>query len=166
MCLISCTQVAAFAQSDWKIHASNQQELLDGYNADVLAVAALGKITREDYEEVLIPVFESLTRDEGKAKLLFIFGDDFAGYSAGAAWDDAKFGCLHLRDIAALAVVSDKAWLRFGVKTFAPLIGCPVALFHGHELEDARKWINEWKHEPKGRPEVSAERKLPILDKA
>jgi stage II sporulation SpoAA-like protein len=139
-------------------------EILDGYAADVLAVSAHGTLTRDDYEDVLIPKFEEILRQEGKVKILFEFGDDFTGYSPGAAWDDAKFGLLHMRELAGLAVVADHAWLRLGFKTFAPLISCPVALFHTSERDQARKWINEWKHEQDQGQGVSVDRTLPTLE--
>ena len=139
-------------------------EILDGYDTDILAVTAHGRITREDYEEVLIPKFEDMVRREGMVKLLLVFGDDFTGYSPGAAWDDAKFGFLHLGEIAGLAVVSDVDWLRFGVKTFSPLIGCPVALFYNSELDRARDWISRWKHAQPGGPEVDATARVSALE--
>ena len=139
-------------------------EVLSGYEPDILAVAAHGKITRADYENILIPAFNEKLEQEGRVKLLFLFGDDFVGYSRGAAWDDAKFGFLHLKDLAGLAVVSDLEWLRFGVKTFAPLIGCPVALFQTSELDQARQWISQWHHEQMGGPEVDAAGRLPTLE--
>lgn len=139
-------------------------EVLEGYAADVLAIAAHSKITSEDYEKVLIPEFEKKVLSEGKVKILIIFGDDFSGYSVGAAWDDTKFGLLHLKDMAGLAVVSDVHWLRLGVKAFAPFIHGPVALFHTNELAQATKWVNEWKHDADGEPAVDVEARLPTLE--
>ena len=139
-------------------------EVLNGYPADVLAIAAHGRICRTDYEDVLIPAFEEKVRTEGKVKMLFVFGEGFSGYSVGAAWDDAKFGLLHLPEMARLAIVSDVEWLRLGVKTFAPLIPCPVALFHTHELENAKHWIAEWHDEEEPGPEVAADHTLPTLE--
>ena len=139
-------------------------EILEGYADDVLAIAAHGRITRADYETVLMPAFEEKLRAEGKVKMLVVFGKDFTGYSPGAAWDDAKFGFLHLGDFAGLAVVSDVEWLRLGVKALAPLISCPVALFHLEEMEAAREWINEWRHDAGGGPEVDAKGRLSTLD--
>ena len=46
-------------------------EILDGYDTDILAVAAHGRITREDYEEVLIPKFEDMVRRLGRRKVRF-----------------------------------------------------------------------------------------------
>lgn len=139
-------------------------EVLDGFAADVLAIAAHGRITREDYEKVLIPEFEKTKAAEGKVKMLLICGDDFTGYSPGAVWDDAKFGFLHMRDLAGVAVVTDAEWLRLGIKALAPLIACPVALFHTSETDAAKTWINEWKHASAGTPEVDVSGKLPTLE--
>lgn len=132
-------------------------EILGGHPADVLAIAAHGRLTTEDYEKVLIPAFEEKLRAEGKVKLLFVFGDDFGGYSAGAAWDDAKFGLLHLRDIARTAIVTDLDWLRLAVKALAPMMACPVALFHLSEMDEASAWIDAWRQEEDGKPEADAE---------
>jgi len=139
-------------------------EILEGYAADVLAISAHGTLTRHDYEEVLIPKIKEKVHQEGKIKLLFVFGDDFSGYSPGAAWDDMKFGFLHMGEMSGLAIVTDNAWLRLGFKTFAPLISCPVALFHTSEQADAQKWINEWEHETDQGPRVSVDHKLPTLE--
>ena len=139
-------------------------EILEGFGPDVLAVAAHGRITSTDYEQVLIPAFEEKVRSEGKVKMLVVFGEDFSGYSPGAAWDDTKFGLLHLREIAGLAVVTDVEWLRLGVKTFAPFIPGPVALFHVSELPEAKDWVSQWHPEDEGGPEVAAARRLPTLE--
>jgi len=136
-------------------------EILEGYAPDILAVAAHGRITREDYEAVLIPAFNEKVRAEGKVKLLFVFGDDFSGYSAGAAWDDTKFGFLHLREMAALAVVTDVEWIRLGVKTFAPFMPGPVMLFHFRELPEAKEWVSRWRHDETDGPGVAAAHRLP-----
>jgi hypothetical protein len=139
-------------------------EILEGFAEDVLAIAAHGKVTRADYEEVLIPAFEEKRRAEGKVKVLLVCGEDFTGYSAGAVWDDAKFGFLYMHDIAGVAVVTDADWLRLGVKALSPLIACPVALFHVAELDAAREWINAWKHDAPGGPGVDVSGRLPTLE--
>jgi hypothetical protein len=69
------------------------------------SLAEMGGVTTDDYENVLIPEFEKTVRSKGKVKLLLIFGDDFTGYSVGAAWDDAEFGFLHLKEMAGLATL-------------------------------------------------------------
>lgn len=75
-------------------------ERLSGYGPNIFALAAHGKTTRADYESLLIPVFDSKLKQEGRVQLLFVFGDDFIGCSPGAAKDNAKFGFLHRKDLA------------------------------------------------------------------
>lgn len=117
-------------------------EVLEGYPPDVMAIAAHGRIMRSDYEDVLIPEFRERLTFEEKVKVLLIFGDDFEGYSPGAAWDDARFGLLFMGDIAALAVVTDVDWLRRAVKAFAPFMPSPVAVFETGEVQAARDWLD------------------------
>jgi hypothetical protein len=116
-------------------------EVLQGYPADVLAIAAHGRITRADYEKTLIPLVAQKVKAKGKVKLLYVLAQDFGGFTAGAAWDDARLGLTHLGDFARIAVVTDVEWIRLGVKMFAPLIRCPVHLFHTSDMDEAAAWI-------------------------
>ena len=116
---------------------------LDGYSDNVVAFRAEGTITRDDYEETLIPEVEKKIKANGKVKLLYWCGEGFKGFSAGAMWDDARFGLMHLGDFLKIAVVSDIEWVRQSVKLFAPLIPAPVQVFHNADIENANHWIEE-----------------------
>jgi hypothetical protein len=120
---------------------SGSLSFAEGYPADVIAVTAHGHVTREDYERDLIPKLRERIAKAGRIKLFYELGPDFTGFSAGAVWDDAKLGLLHFPDIAKIAVVTDHDWIRLGTKLLAPLIPCPVHLFHLHERAAARDWI-------------------------
>lgn len=136
----------------------------EGLPPDVIAITAHGRITRADYERDLIPRIEARIRQEGKVKLLYEFGADFAGFSAGAAWDDARLGLLHLGDFARLAVVADEEWIRIAVKMFAPLLPCPVRLFHLSERAAAREWICAAEPDRPNEPGVDVTHKIPPLE--
>ncbi len=116
--------------------------ILEGFPDDVAAIRAEGIITREDYENTLIPLLEDKIKSQGKVKMLYWCGEEFKGFSAGAMWDDARFGLTHLRDLAKVAVVTDVEWLRMSMKMFVPLIGVPMQLYHNAEVEDAKAWIS------------------------
>lgn len=139
-------------------------EILPGYPADVVAVEATGHVTRADYEEVLIPAVLSTAKVEGKAKLLYIIGERYAGLTLGAAWDDAKLGILHMGDFGRVAVVSDVDWIRVGLKMFAPFMSCPVHVFHLAELEAAKDWVTATDPGHPGGPEVDVTHKLPLTE--
>ena len=117
--------------------------IIEGLPDDVVAVRAEGVITREDYEETLIPAIEKGVSARGRVKLLYWCGEAFMGFSAGAMWDDAWFGLTHLGSFAKIAVVSDVEWLRQSVKFFAPLLPPPVQVFDNADIEAAKAWIAE-----------------------
>ena len=116
---------------------------LEGYPDNVVAFRAEGVITRDDYVETLIPIAEEKIRTGGKIKLFYWCGEEFKGFSAGAMWDDARFGLMHLGDFLKIAVVSDIEWVRQSVKLFAPLVRAPVPVFHNAAIEDANCWITD-----------------------
>lgn len=115
--------------------------VLEGSPDDVVAFRAEGEITRQDYEETLIPLIEARIAAHDKIKLLYWCGPGFKGVSAGAIWDDARFGLTHLGNFSKVAIVSDVGWIRQAAKLFAPLVPAPVQLFHDADIEDAKKWI-------------------------
>ena len=115
--------------------------VLEDYPDNVVAFRAEGEITREDYEETLIPLVKERIAAHGKVKLLYWCGPAFEGISAGAMWDDARFGLTHLGDFSKVAIVSDVSWIRQAAKLFAPLVRAPVQVFHDADIEDAKNWI-------------------------
>ncbi len=140
--------------------SSGNFDVLDGFPPDVVAIAAKGTIGRSAYEGTLIPLVEQRIKAEGKIKLYYEIGERFEGYTAGAMWDDAKLGMMHLASFARIAVVTDVEWIRLGVKMFAPIIPGEVSLFHLAEREAAKAWIAENLHAPGDGPRVAADHKL------
>lgn len=132
-----------------KIWVSQDEErsgrfiVMDGYPDNVVAIRAEGTITRDDYEETLIPLIAEKIRTQGQIKLLYWCGKEFEGFTAGAMWDDARFGLMHLGDFLKIAFVTDVEWLRMSMKLFSPLLRMPAQVFHNAEIEDAKQWIVE-----------------------
>ena len=142
-------------------------EIIEGLPEDVVGIAAHGHITRAAYEDQLIPLIEGRIDREGRINLLYVIGPEFAGMSAGAMWDDARLGLMHLADFARVAVVSDVEWVRMGMKMFAPLLPGRVHVFHMAEMDDAKAWVTANPHEEDHSHDVAADHKLsPLEDKA
>ncbi len=140
-------------------------EILKDFPPDVVAVVAHGHVDREDYTKTLVPLTEKKIAEEGRIKFYYELGADFSGFSAGAAWNDAALGLMHLGDFARVAVVTDVEWVRMGVKMFAPLMPSKMHLFHLSEREEARKWLAEdGPGRIKGELDVSADHKLSTME--
>jgi len=110
---------------------------------NAVGFTARGKVTAEDYENIIIPAVEELFSRQKKVRFLYHLGEDFTGFEATAMLDDTKLGFKHLRSWQRMAVVSDVAWIRAAIKIFGLVIPGNVRMFHNHELDEAKRWIRE-----------------------
>lgn len=116
-------------------------ELLEDLPDAVLGFEAIGEVEADDYENVLVPAVEAALEDNDKIRLLYLLGDRFEGYSAGAAWEDTKVGFEHIRNWERLAVVTDADSIRHGVKAFGWMIPAEVRVFATADRDQAEAWI-------------------------
>ena len=107
----------------------------------VIGLRATGKLTDQDYQEVLIPSLEALINQHGKVRLLCFIDEEFTGLEAGAVWDDAKFFLLHKDDVEKMAIAGGPKWIELIMKLFAPLMKGDVKTFSGDQLPEAWDWI-------------------------
>lgn len=115
--------------------------LLTGFPESVIALSAHGRVTRKDYEDVLIPRVNAALSRQAKVRLYYELGADFSGLEAGAAWEDFKVGFEHLSRWERIAVVTDVGWIRLAVGTFRFLMPGRIRIFNMHEAPEARTWI-------------------------
>lgn len=109
----------------------------------VLGLHASGEVTANDYKTVLVPAIDEKLTKHKKVRLLYVFGNEFTGYSGGAAWEDAKVGMKHFTSFERVAVVTDVDWIEKMVKAFGFALPGEVRVFDDDDLEDARRWISE-----------------------
>jgi hypothetical protein len=108
---------------------------------NVVGLAAKGKLTGDDYKNVLIPAVDEALEHHDKIRMLYILGDDWDGMSAGAMWDDTKVGFAHVTRWEKIAVVTDHDWLRHSVDIFGYLIPGEVKAFKQADEPAARNWV-------------------------
>lgn len=101
-----------------------------------------GKITHEDYQKVVIPAVEE---NVGKDGPIHVFCDlrDMKSMELKAIWDDYKLGMRHLKDIDRFATVGDQWWVSFLMKVFQPFFRMKLKNFKSHQIDEAKKWINQ-----------------------
>ena len=114
---------------------------IEGLPHNVVAVEASGKVTADDYEQILEPAIDHGLRTQAKIRFLYHLGPEFTGFTPGALWDDAKVGLRHRGDFERCAVVTDVTWVRDAVSLFRALMPCPVRVFQNNQLADARTWV-------------------------
>jgi hypothetical protein len=105
----------------------------------VIGFEAVGQIQASDYVDVLLPAIDRAARD-GKVRLVYVLGDRFDGYSAGAAWEDAKLGFEHMRSLARTALVSDVGWVHHFASMFGWMVPGDFKRFPVSDLAQAKAW--------------------------
>ena len=65
-----------------------------------------GKLTEEDYREVITPMVEDAIRDYGSLRCLVEIEDDFAGLTPSAVDDDVRLGLHVLGAFDAVAILT------------------------------------------------------------
>jgi hypothetical protein len=115
-------------------------DVLTDLPPNVLGFEAVEHVSGDDYREVLEPAVARALQENDKLRLLYVLGEKFEGYSAGAAWQDTKLGISHWNAWERIALVTDRALIRDAVRAFAWMVPGEVRVFAVDEGE-ARSWV-------------------------
>ena len=107
----------------------------------IVAIRAVGMVSREDYERILQPLIDEARREGRRIRFLYQVGPEFDGFTAGAAWADAKVGLRSLQSFAACAVVTDREWIRDSTRIAGFFLPCPVRAFSNQDRRSAIEWL-------------------------
>jgi SpoIIAA-like len=111
-----------------------------------LGFAISGRLTRAEYQEVLLPPIRETIERGDPLRILAVI-DDFQGLEAGALLDDlraaAKLGSGQRGPAARFAVVTDIEWARRGIGLFGWLVPGEIRVFAGARRAEADTWLSE-----------------------
>jgi SpoIIAA-like len=116
-------------------------ELIPALPDNVIGFVAKGEVTREDYQQRIVPAVEQALAEHDKIRLLYVLGAEFTGFAGGAMWEDGKLGLGHLGRWERIALVAQEAWVRHAVNAFGYLIPGEVKVFDLADEADAAAWI-------------------------
>lgn len=116
-------------------------ERIENLPPDVLGLRANGKVTKTDYEQVVLPLLENARREGRRLRFVYQLGPEFGGFTPGAAWEDFRIGLQYLRLFERCAVVTNIDWVRTATRSVAPLMPCPVRVFGNEAFQEAIDWL-------------------------
>jgi hypothetical protein len=99
-----------------------------------------GKLTLEDYTQVVVPLVAGAVLDDRRLRCLVEI-PDFAGISPDAAFEDLSLGVRVLRAFDGCAVVTDLEWLADTTRVAAFLMPYPVRVFPAARRGEAIQWL-------------------------
>lgn len=115
--------------------------LLPDFPDHVVAASAVGRVTRADYETVLVPAVERALAGHERISVYYELGPRFDAFDGGAFWADFKIGVSHWRRWNRVAVVTDVDWVRRAVSAAGALMPTPARVFPVAEADAARRWV-------------------------
>jgi hypothetical protein len=111
--------------------------------AGTVGLQASGKLSREDYREVIEPALNRAI-ESGELRLLFVL-TDFGGLEPGAWLEDLKTGLTAwVRDHSAwrrFALVTDVEWVTRAMRLFAWVAPGEVTTYGLDQVEQAKSWV-------------------------
>ena len=111
---------------------------LAGLPAGVVGVEASGRLSAEDYRDVLLPIIQR-TAHAGDVRIVIVIRD-FEGVSGGGLWEDAKMGAGHMSNWKRTAVVTDVEWIVSMLGLFGWMTPGEVKHFPFAERDAAIAW--------------------------
>ncbi len=118
-------------------------EAIEDMPAGTIGLRGSGRLTREDYRDVLEPALSEGV-ESGELRLVFVL-TDFECLAPGAWIEDFKTGMrTWVREHAAwrrFALVTDVEWVAKAMRLFTWLAPGEVMTFELDKLEQAKSWV-------------------------
>jgi hypothetical protein len=105
----------------------------------IIGFEAVGEVHAADYEKVLIPAVDAAAA-AGGVRLVYVLGERFTGYSAGAGFEDLRLGLAHLHGWRRGAIVTDHRGFADLIKAFGWLVPGELKLFGLADRAAAIEW--------------------------
>lgn len=108
---------------------------------NVVGFRATGKITKEEFDTVLIPAVDKVADTTGEINYLFVLETDVSNMSAGAWYDDMKVGLKHLLHWRKIAIASDQGGVNKVTDIAKHVMPGEVRSFTLSEIDEAVNWL-------------------------
>ena len=118
-------------------------EVIQGFPGHVTAFRAIGKVTKDDYYNVINPYVKNVAISFGKINYMLILNTELKNYSIGAWIEDGLLGFRYFSKWRKLAIVTEKDSIKKFTNTFGIFIPCPTKGFKMEELPVAKEWISD-----------------------
>ena len=118
-------------------------EIINELPENVVGFRATGKVTKDDYEKILMPAVDAQAKKFNKINFLLWVDTDVSNYTFGAWVDDALVGLQHLTHWHKVAIVSHSDAIKKITNFFGHLVPGKYKGFQDSEIETAKTWVAE-----------------------
>lgn len=117
-------------------------EIIKDVPDHVAAFRATGAVSKEDYDNVLIPQIENLLKRLGHINFLLVLDTSLSNFTISAMLKDLGIGLKHYTKWNKMAVVSDSSTINHFTDFFSYLVPGKAKGFEPSQLEEAKAWVS------------------------
>jgi len=114
---------------------------LEDMPSHVAAFKAIGDVSKEDYDKIIIPEIERVDKQHGHIHFLMVMETSVKDFSLGAWFKDVATGFKHYLGWKKIAIVTDEKGPEKITDLISAIIPGSSKGFPLSELETAKKWV-------------------------
>lgn len=107
---------------------------------NIVALKATGEITKEDYENCVLPQISAKLNQFEELNCLILLDTDFSNFTFGAWFQDALLGLKNFSNWNRIAVVTDSLSVQNSISVFSVVMPGEYETFDVENLENAIFW--------------------------
>ena len=119
-------------------------EPLEGLPDGTIGFRATGRVSRDEYRDVLLPPMRAAA-EAGEVRMVFAIGPGFEGFEPGALVEDTKAGVTlgigHPHAWKRTAIVTDVEWITKAIHMFGWITPGELMVRDLDGLEEAKAWV-------------------------
>ncbi|MES2266068.1 MAG: STAS/SEC14 domain-containing protein [Bacteroidota bacterium] len=116
-------------------------QLINDLEPHVVGIHAVGEVTKQDVEKVLLPRIDELAARQGEINYLLVLETDVENWTAGAWWGDIKLGLKNFTKWNKIAVVSDQKGVQWFTDAFSYMVPGKSKGYSLNQLDEAINWV-------------------------
>lgn len=118
-------------------------ELLRDLPVNTVGVRATGKVTKQEYEQVLMPALDAVSKKFDKINLLLLLETDISHFTPGAWMNDLIVGLKHFTKWHRVAIVTEQKGVQKFTDIFSHFVPGQYKGFSIAELGLAKHWVTD-----------------------
>lgn len=117
-------------------------ELLTDLPPHVAAYKAIGAISKEEYEQVVMHRVDQVAAEYGTINFLVLLETGMENYSIGAFIDYIKVSFEHFSKWNRMAIVTDQEWVGKAYNALSYLVHGEIRSYPVKDLNTAKAWVS------------------------
>jgi hypothetical protein len=109
---------------------------------NVAAFRAEGHVTKEDYDNVVIPTIDALVKKQGKINFVLVLDTSISNFTIAALMKDMGIGLKHFTKWHKMAIISESGAINTFTDMFSFISPGEAKGFTHAKMEEAMEWVS------------------------